>query len=116
MAINKSEILSKEFSEEDKLLIRRYYEGLQDGRRFICEETITTDEFLKMTDDFCAQHKDKDAIWCTLDHCLLVQKSNPHEDVAERLTAHINTLRKKYDNVYFILLSQNNRQSLSTIS
>jgi hypothetical protein len=111
----KSEILSKEFSEEDKELVKRYYEGLKDNRRFICEETINTDDFLKMTDDFCALNKHKSAIWCTLDHCLLVQKSSPNEDVAERLTAHINTLRKKYNNVYFILLSQNNRSSMAVI-
>lgn len=113
--LKKSKILSEEFNEEEKEIIKRYYEGLKDNRRFICEETITTDDFLKMTDDFCAQNTDKDAIWCTLDHCLLVQKSNPHEDVAERLTSHINTLRKKYSNVYFILLSQNNRSSMAVI-
>lgn len=113
--LKKSEILSQEFDEEQKEVIKRYYEGLKDNRRFICEETINTDDFLKMTDDFCAQNIDKDAIWCTLDHCLLVQKSNNNEDVAERLTSHINTLRKKYSNVYFILLSQNNRSSMAVI-
>ena len=113
--LKKSEILSQEFNEEQKEIIKRYYEGLKDNRRFICEETINTDDFLKMTDDFCAQNTDKDAIWCTLDHCLLVQKSNSNEDVAERLTSHINTLRKKYNNVYFILLSQNNRSSMTVI-
>lgn len=113
--LKKSEILSQEFNEEQKEIIKRYYEGLKDNRRFICEETINTDDFLKMTDDFCAQNTDKDAIWCTLDHCLLVQKSNSNEDVAERITSHINTLRKKYNNVYFILLSQNNRSSMTVI-
>lgn len=111
----KSEILSKEFNEEEKEIIKRYYEGLKDNRRFICEETITTNDFLKMTDEFCAQNTDKSAVICTLDHCLLVQKSSSNEDVAEVLTSHINTLRKKYSNVYFILLSQNNRSSLSVI-
>ena len=113
--LKKSQILSQEFNEEEKEIIKRYYEGLKDNRRFICEETINTDDFLKMTDEFCALNKSKDAIWVTLDHCLLVQKSNPHEDVAERLTSHINTLRKKYTNVYFILLSQNNRSSMAVI-
>ena len=112
----KSEILSEEFSEEDKELVRRYYEGLKDNRRYICEETINTDEFFEMTDNFCAMHSDKDAIWCTIDHILLVRKSKANEDVAEVLTAHINTLRKKYKNLYFILLSQNNRSSLSVIN
>lgn len=113
--LKKSEILSQEFNEEEKEIIKRYYEGLKDNRRFICEETINTDDFFKMTDEFCSQNTDKDAIWCTLDHCLLVQKSSSHEDVAETLTAHINTLRKKYSNVYFILLSQNNRSSMAVI-
>lgn len=111
----KSKILSEKFTEEEKEIIKRYYEGLKDNRRFICEDTITTDDFFKMTDDFCQKNSDKDGIWVTLDHCLLVQKSSSNEDVSERLTAHINTLRKKYNNVYFILLSQNNRSSMLVI-
>lgn len=111
----KSEILSQEFTEDERELIKQYYEGLKDNRRFICEESITTDDFLKMTDEFCALNTDKSAILCTLDHCLLVGKSRSNEDVAETLTAHINTLRKKYHNIYFILLSQNNRSSMAVI-
>jgi replicative DNA helicase len=111
----KSKVLTEEFSEHDKDLVRRYYEGLKDNRRFICEDTITSDDFLKMTDDFCAMNTDKDAIWVTLDHCLLVKKSSNMEDTAEVITSHINTLRKKYHNVYFILLSQFNRMSMTNI-
>jgi hypothetical protein len=111
----KSEILSEEFTDEEKEILLQYYNGLKDNRRFICEDTITTTDFLEMTDSFCEANKDKDAILVSLDHCLLVKKSSSNEDVAETLTAHINTLRKKYNNVYFILLSQFNRQSMVNI-
>ena len=111
----KSEILTQEFTDEQKELVKQYYEGLKDNRRFICEDTINTSDFLEMTDKFCSMNADKSAIWVTLDHCLLVQKTSSNEDVAETLTAHINTLRKRYHNVYFILLSQFNRQSMINI-
>lgn len=112
----KSDILSKEFTEDQKEIVARYYKNLQDNRRFICEESVTTEEFFTMTDDFCAENSNKDAIIVTLDHCLLLKKSYPNEDTSEILTSKINILRKKYHNVYFILLSQFNRGALANIA
>ena len=112
----KSQILQEEFTEEEKDIVRRYYEGLKDNRRFVCEESITTDEFYKMTQDFCKLHKDKSAIIVSLDHVLLLKKENKTDDPLETLTAYINQLRKEFDNVYFILLSQFNRSSFLHIS
>jgi len=112
----KSEILQEEFTEEEQIIIKRYYEGLQDNRRFVCEESITTDEFYKMSSDFCKLNEDKEAIIISLDHVLLLKKENKTEDPLEALTAYINQLRKEFNNVYFILLSQFNRSSFSNIS
>lgn len=111
----KSEILTQEFTEEEKELVRRYYENLQDDRRFICEESVTTKEFYEMTRTFCELNKDSDSIVVCLDHCLLLKKDDKFEDPLEALTSYINQLRKEFDNVYFILLSQLNRGSLISI-
>jgi hypothetical protein len=112
----KSEILEEEFTEEEQVIIRRYYDGLQDNRRFVCEEAITTEEFYTMSSDFCKLNKDKEAIIISLDHVLLLKKESKTEDPLEALTAYINQLRKEFNNVYIILLSQFNRSSFNNIS
>jgi len=111
----KSDILTKEFTDEEKELVRRYYENLQDDRRFICEESITTKEFYEMTKTFCELNKNAESLIICLDHCLLLKKDDKFEDPLEALTSYINQLRKEFHNVYFILLSQMNRGSLINI-
>jgi hypothetical protein len=107
----KSEILTTEFTEEQKEIVRRYYEGLKDSRRYVVEETVTTKDFYNMTRDFCLLNQLSDALIVTLDHVLLVNKEDKNEDPFEALTGYINSLRKEFSNVYFILLSQFNRSS-----
>lgn len=112
---NKSKILTEEFTEEEKEIVKRYYENLQDNRRYICEESITTKEFYEMTKPFCKINVDSDALVICLDHVLLLKKEDKFEDPLEALTSYINELRKEFKNVYFILLSQMNRGSLVNI-
>ena len=111
----KSKILTEKFTEDEKEIIKRYYENLQDERRFICEESITTKEFYEMTRTFCELNKDSDSLIICLDHVLLLKKEDKFEDPLEALTSYINQLRKEFKNVYFILLSQMNRGSLVNI-
>ena len=111
----KSDILTEEFTEEEKEIVRRYYENLKDDRRYICEESITTKEFYEMTKTFCEVNKDSDSLIICLDHVLLLKKEDKFEDPLEALTGYINQLRKEFKNVYFILLSQMNRGSLVNI-
>lgn len=112
----KSEILKEQFTSEEREIMNRYYHGLQDKRRYVCEESITTHEFYSMTKDFCEKNKEKAGIIISLDHVLLLKKENRNEDTLETLTAYINQLRKEFGNIYFILLSQFNRTSFSTIA
>lgn len=111
----KSEILTQEFTEEEKELVKRYYENLQDDRRYICEESVTTKEFYDMTKTFCELNSSSDALVICIDHVLLLKKEDKFEDPLEALTSYINQLRKEFNNVYFILLSQMNRGSLVNI-
>lgn len=111
----KSEVLTQEFSSEEKELIKQYYNALQEERRFIVEETINSREFFEITDDFCSKHTDKSAIIVTLDHLLLVTPESKGEDTAERIATYTNILRKKYNNIYFIFLSQTNRSIYANI-
>jgi hypothetical protein len=111
----KSEILTEEFTEEEQEIVRRYYENLQDDRRYVCEESVTTKEFYEMTKTFCEINKESDALVICIDHVLLLRKEDKFEDPLEALTSYINQLRKEFKNVYFILLSQMNRGSLVNI-
>lgn len=105
----KSDILLKEFTEEEQSVIKEYHKALSDDRRFIVEESVTTKEFFEIVDTFCEENKSKEAIFVGIDHCKLILPSEKGEDPLETLTTYINILRKKYKNVYFILLSQVNR-------
>ncbi len=111
----KSEILTEEFTEEEKAVVKKYYEALQDDRRYICEEPVTTKDFYEMTKTFCELNKDAEALVICVDHVLLLLKDSKFEDPAEALTSYINSLRKEFNNIYFLLLSQMNRGSLVNI-
>lgn len=105
----KSDILLKEFTEEEKLAIKEFHNALSDNRRNIVEDAVTTEEFFKIVESFCEKNKSKKAIAIGIDHCGLVLPSERGEDPLEKITTYINILKKKYSNTYFILLTQMNR-------
>lgn len=111
----KSKIIVENFSEEERQTMASYYRSLEDNRRFTVEETVTVKDFYDITTGFCEKHKDKDCTLISVDHVLLLAPSEKGEDKHEVLTRYINILKKKYKNVYFILLNQYNRTSLQNI-
>jgi len=111
----KTDIIAESFTSEEAEIISAYYNALQDDRRFICEESINTSEFLSITRDFCKLNSHRDAIIIGIDHALLVQPSKNNEDPLEVLTNNINLLRQEFKNVYFIILSQLNRKYFETV-
>ena len=110
----KSDILSKPFTESEREVMREYYEGLKDGRRFIVDETVDTEEFLEISRNFCKKNKNKKGIIILIDHLLLVTSANG-EDPLKKIAEYTNVLRKEFENVYFLYLSQLNRDSYSEI-
>lgn len=105
---SKKDILTQEFTEEEKKLVEEYYNSLKDGRRFIVQETVTAKEWFDICDEFCKDNADKSAIIISIDHLVLILgegNSNPLVDVS----TYTNILRKRYANVYFIYLTQFNR-------
>lgn len=111
----KADILTSDFNEEEKELMNEYFKTLTDGRRFIVEESITTTEFLEITDKFCDENRDKKAIIIGIDHLLLILASEKGEDPLAKIAQYTNILRKKYDNLYFIYLSQLNRTNYANV-
>lgn len=111
---SKTAILFEEFSDEEKEVVRNYYNSLQDDRRYVVQEPMTPEEFYKSVKEFCTQHKDKDAIIVSADHLLLFSGSQKQE-VLERVSEYINLLKLEFNNIYFLLLSQLNRSALNVV-
>lgn len=104
------EILQEEFSIEDKKKVNEYYKTKKDGRFFVNYEACTPDEFFEDVEQFLEEHKDKEAVFVDIDHAALMKSSQDGKKSAiDGLGEYINTLKLKFTNAYFIILSQLNR-------
>lgn len=112
---NKQDILTKPFTEEEKKEVALFYEQTLDDRRNIVEESVNTEEFFEICQEFCSLHKDKEAVIIGIDHLLLILPSGRGEDPLATIATYTNILRKKFKNVYFLYLSQLNRMNYSNI-
>lgn len=111
----KSEVLFQEFSEEEKKKISIYYETLQDDRQYIDQVPPTPNEFYNDVREFCIKHKNKSGIFFSLDHILLA-KGSDKKKMLEEMAEKINQIKLEFENVYFLLISQNNRGIYSRIA
>lgn len=108
LKVKKSQILFNEFTEEEKIKVKEYYEGLNDDRQFLSQVPPSPEEFYNDCSEFLETHKEKEGIFIVLDHVLLL-KGSDKKALLESLCEKINQLKLKYHNVYFLLISQNNR-------
>jgi replicative DNA helicase len=112
----KKEILTKEFTEEEKELVKNYSDNLSDGRFFINEETITPKVFEREAREFLDNHKDKKAVFISIDHIALAMDENGEKkNTVDNIIEIINRLKKLYPNTYWIVLTQMNRNILGRI-
>lgn len=111
----KSEVLFNEFTEEEQVKIREYYETLNDDRQFISQVPPTPEEFYQDAKTFLTEHKEKGAVFFSFDHVLLA-KGADKKKMLEEFCEKINQLKLEFENVYFLLISQNNRQIYSRIA
>lgn len=108
--LSRQDILTKKFCEEHALIVKKYYEDLQDDRRFVCHDPIPVDEWYAEVRQFCEEHQDKKAVIISIDHLILFKGSEKQRNI-ERVTDYQNELKLAYSNVYFFNLSQLNRDS-----
>lgn len=111
----KSKVLFEGFTDEEKEKVKSYYETLNDDRQFISQTPTTPKEFYEGVSKFLEEHKDKEAVFVSIDHVMLLSGNNKQE-LLEQLCESINQLKLRYSNVYFILISQNNRSLLGRIA
>lgn len=108
---SKRKIISEEFTSEELEIVKQYFKDLEDGRFFINEESTDPLTFEKELEEFLILHKDKKAVFVSVDHIALM-KSGPGQkkDAVDGTVEAINRLKKKYKNVYWFIVSQLNRQ------
>lgn len=111
----KSNILFNEFTPEERRLINEYYKDLNDKRQFLSQVPPTPEEFFKECSEFLEAQKDKEGVFIIIDHVLLLSGSDK-KGLLDNLCEKINQLKLKYSNVYFILISQNNRQIYNRVA
>lgn len=105
----KIDIVLKDFSEDEKLLVREYQEYISDDRQYITQEPITAEEFRKGCKEFLDEHKDKESVFIGFDHLALIKRgSGSKNDSIEGVMEVINDLKMEYHNAVFILVSQTN--------
>jgi replicative DNA helicase len=112
----KKDVLLTEFTEDERPLANRYIKTLTDNRFFIDEDPCTPSDFLTQTSLFLDQHKDKRAVFVSIDHMGLFKSEGNKKDSIDKVVEDINILKRKYSNVYFLLLSQLNRSILARIA
>lgn len=114
---NKKNILLKEFTDEEKTLVKEYYDLVQDDRQFVCQSPTSVTDFKEGCISFLEKHKDKESCIISVDHIVLIQsdKGQNKNQVVEALIEAINVLKMTYPNVIFILLSQTNSENQKRI-
>lgn len=110
----KSEILYNEFSEEEKAIVSNYFESLKDERRSVIQSPVTPKQFYSICKEYCIKNNEKHAVVISIDHMLLFSGSDK-QSVLEEVSECINLLKLEFSNVYFIVLSQLNRNILGNI-
>lgn len=114
---SKKRIISEIFTEEEKKLVRDYYKTTSDSRFFINEDAMTATEFEMQMIAFLEQHKDKEAVFISIDHIALEkdEKNGDKKGTVDGIVEAINRLKKLYPNTYWVILSQLNRNILARI-
>lgn len=108
---SKKRILFEEFTDEEKEIVKAYYNSLEDERIFMVQEKVTPRSFRDGVIAFAEEHKKKKAIFVSIDHILLVS-GNDKKAVLDEVVEMMNELKLIYGNLYFIILSQMNREVL----
>ena len=110
-------ILGKEFSEEERGKLTKYYLERTDGRFFVNQVPQTSKEFLQSVEGFLEQHKDKSLVVLDLDHAGLIKSSSENKKISvDDVVEGLNELKNKYNNFLVVILMQLNRSILSRVA
>lgn len=111
---SKMDIITQEFTEEEKTLANEYFIALQDERQFFSQDRTTPNKFYEACHKFLTEHKSKETVFIGYDHLALTgaDGNEPRNTTIEHLMEMINLLKLEFENVVFILLSQTNSDNI----
>lgn len=111
---SKKEILLQEFTDEEKVQAKAYFDSLQDDRVSISQVPTTPNKFYEGCKEFLELNKDKVSVIITVDHLALISgdSGESRNTIIEKFIERVNDLKMEYENVIFILLSQTNSEMI----
>lgn len=108
----KGKILKENFNEDELNIAKEYFSDLEDGRFYLNEKSSTSNEFSNQIRFFLDNNKDKKAVFIDIDHIALQKGGDDKKGVVDAVMEEIISINKDYKNVFWIVLSQLNRQIL----
>lgn len=106
LQVPKEQVIMKKFNEEQNIKAKEALEVWQDGRYFLQDEPTSPSDYFNIVNDFCEQNIDKKAIFISIDHVVLLDGDGNTTASVNSVLRFTNTLKLKFENVYFIYLSQ----------
>lgn len=101
----------QEITEDSRAKYKEVFDEERHHNIFYLEEPCDPNQFLTEVDAFCKDHIDRKHIVVTVDHIALVRDMfGSKKKAMDQLVESINILKKRYNNLSFILLSQLNRE------
>lgn len=111
---SKGKILTNSFTEDEIESVKDYFKDLNDGRYYINELSTDSKTFGSNIRAFLNEHKDKDAVFIDIDHIALQEGSSDKGSVDDTVKEII-SINKEFKNVFWIVLSQLNRNILARL-
>ena len=103
-------ILSKKFSETEESVFEDIVLKESNPNIYYIEKPLTPKEWYEVVKEFIISHSDKKSICISIDHLALVKDNGNKKQSMDEMIDYMNELKKEFPNVFFIILSQMNRE------
>lgn len=103
-------ILTEEFSEHEKAGFDDVILAESNPNIFYIEKPLTPKEWYDTVREFILEHQDKKSICISIDHLALTKDNGNKKQAMDEMLDYMNDIKKEFSNVFFIILSQMNRE------
>ena len=104
------EVLFQEILDEDQSKFKEITDKERNPNIYYLEEPTEPSVWYDTVKEFLQGHTDKKMVVITIDHIALIRDSGNKKKAMDDFIEYINTLKKEFSNVSFIILSQLNRE------
>ena len=103
-------ILTKTFTENELAGFNDILLAESHPNIFYIEKPLTPKEWYETVREFILQNQDKKSICISIDHLALTKDTGNKKQAMDEMLDYMNDLKKEFSNVFFIILSQMNRE------